>query len=135
MRPIEKIPGWGNTVEIFSRKIKDLIRQVSGNLNGRVFVSVFLLFAVRFFIVHLQMYRIMKPAQSTPKSFFTPLLLVTLLLFIMCVVIGLSSCASNQNSEELPQTDTVMEQETPGAIPPPIDSMGMDSVNGQPTRY
>lgn len=75
----------------------------------------------------------MKPTQQTTPSLSTPLLLLALLLFITCVVIGLSSCNSDQNHEDMRQTDTLMESQPPAA-PAPIDSMGADSMNNYPVE-
>lgn len=86
-----------------------------------------------FYFLHLKIF-FMKPVQSTPPSLSTPLLLLALLLFVTCVVLGLSSCNSNPYQEESTQTDTAMGNQNPPTPPPPIDSMGADSINGYPVE-
>jgi hypothetical protein len=104
-----------------------------GNSNGRIFAHYIICSRIIQFYPTKNFY--MKPEQPTPPSISTPLLLLALLLFITCVVIGLSSCNGNQYQEEKTQTDTTaVENQIPPTPPPPIDSMGADSLNGQPVE-
>lgn len=78
----------------------------------------------------------MKPAQPPAQSLSTPLLLLAILIFITCVVIGLSACTNPQTDQarQTDTTDTMMETQPATTPPPPIDSMGTDTMNGQPVE-